>query len=89
MREFRNKVLESLAADASSNNLDSILKTEDLQNNIEESDLAIQEPLQIIVTRDEGPNTTPNVGAIQTGREIYKNIDESTYQSSEASARNI
>ena len=53
LREARNKVLESLAADAAINNQDAVLETSDLQNKIEEEDMAIQEPLQIILTGDE------------------------------------
>ena len=40
--EARNKILESLAADAAINNLDYVLKTAYLQNETEEADLAIQ-----------------------------------------------
>ena len=50
LREARNKVLESLASDDAINNLDTALKIEYTQNKIEESDLEIQEPLQIILT---------------------------------------
>ena len=42
MRESSNKVLELLAEDVIINNLDAVLKIADLQNEIEESDLAIQ-----------------------------------------------
>ena len=45
LREARNKVLESLASDAAINNMDAVLKTAELQNEIEESDLKTQEPL--------------------------------------------
>ena len=41
LREARNKVLELLAADAATNNLDSVLKTSDILNRIYESDLEI------------------------------------------------
>ena len=34
-REYRNKVLESLAADSAINNLDDVLERSDLQNEIE------------------------------------------------------
>ena len=43
--EAKNKVLESLASDAAINNMDAVLKTAELQNEIEESDLKTQEPL--------------------------------------------
>ena len=51
-RESRNKGLESLTSDAAINNLDSVLKKAELQNETEEAELAIQEPLQIILTED-------------------------------------
>ena len=53
LREARNKVLELLAADADINNLDALLKTAELQNQIEEAKLVTQEPLQIILTGNE------------------------------------
>ena len=53
LKESKNKVLELLAADYAINNLDALLKTSEFQNEIEEADLAIQEPLQIILTSDE------------------------------------
>ena len=56
LKESKNKVLELLAADYAINNLDALLKTSEIQNEIEEADLAIQEPLQIILTSDERPN---------------------------------
>ena len=46
----RVKVLESLAADSAISNLDAVLKTTYIQNQIEEADLEIQEPLQITLT---------------------------------------
>ena len=49
-RAASNKVLESLAAVAAINDLDDVLKTADIQNEIEEADMEIQEPLQIILT---------------------------------------
>ena len=72
--ESRNKILELLAADAAISNLGAVLKTVDIQNEIEESELAIKEPLQIILTCDESPKTMPNGGSIKIGRDIYKNI---------------
>ena len=42
LREARSKVLEPLAADYATNNLDSVLKIADTDNLIEELDLAIQ-----------------------------------------------
>ena len=54
-REPRNKVLELLAADANINNLDDVSKSEEIQNEIEEADLAIQEHLQIILTGYDRP----------------------------------
>ena len=41
LRESRNKVLESLAEDYAINNMDAVLKTSEIQNEIEEADLAI------------------------------------------------
>ena len=52
-REARNKVLELLAADYAINKLDAVLKIAELQNEIEEAELAIQEPFQIILNVDE------------------------------------
>ena len=42
LREARSKVLESLAADSATNNLDAVLKTAYTDNLIEELDLDIQ-----------------------------------------------
>ena len=53
LRESRNKVLELLAADAAINNPYDVLKTADTQNEIEEAEMEIQEPLQIILTGNE------------------------------------
>ena len=53
LRESRNKVLESLEADAAIINLEAVLKKADIQNQIKEADLAIKEPFQIIFTEDE------------------------------------
>ena len=53
MREARNNVLELLAVDVAIDNLDVVLKTSETQDKREESDLAIQEPLHIILTGDE------------------------------------
>ena len=53
LREDRNTFLESLAADNAINNLDDVVKTAELHNEIEETDLEIQEPLHIILTSDE------------------------------------
>ena len=53
MKESRNKVLEFLTADYVIDNMDTVLRTEELQNEIEEVDLEIQEPLQIILTGNE------------------------------------
>ena len=49
LREVRNKVLKLLAEDAAINNLDNLLKTAEIQNRIDEVDLVIQKPLQIIL----------------------------------------
>ena len=54
LREATEKVFGSLASYSGINNLDAVLKTAELQNEIEEADLVIQEPLKIILTRDEG-----------------------------------
>ena len=53
LRESRNKCLESLIAYSAINNLDAVLKTSYIKNEIYEADLAIQESLQIILTVDE------------------------------------
>ena len=53
LKESKNKVLELLAADYAINKLDAVLKIAELQNEIEEAELAIQEPFQIILNVDE------------------------------------
>ena len=53
LRESRNKVLESLSSDSAINNLDYVLKTSDIQNEIEEAEMLIHEPLHIILTGNE------------------------------------
>ena len=50
LREVRNKVLELLAEDFAINNMAAVLKTSEIQNEIKEANLAIQEPLHIILT---------------------------------------
>ena len=47
------KDLESLAAYSAIKNLDDLFKTAYLQNEIEEAELSIQEPLQIVLVRYE------------------------------------
>ena len=41
LRESRENILELLAVDVSINNMDAVLKTPELQNEIEEADLEI------------------------------------------------
>ena len=52
LREATEKVFGSLASYSGINNLDAVLKTTELQNEIEEADLVIQEPLKIIFASD-------------------------------------
>ena len=73
MREARNNVLESLEADAAINNLDAVLKTEEILEKMMKHNWRYRNLSRLFSTAVKDTNMTPNRGSIETGREIYKN----------------